>query len=479
MPLTLRFQSTGTVPGNAGPVRMRGQNMTIGRGPENDLTLPDPDRIISKRHCVIEMRGDSFVAIDISSNGTFLNYGKEPLGPDLHPVENGDILSIGPYELIVEIAEGTAAEETTGWTGAPAPGARSWGQVPGASPVSYPDGALLDSLLGGPEVEGGATGGPLIPDDADDDLLGGLPELPRERAPDPVVTRSSEAHFAGQSFRPPPSPPAPAPPPPVGLIPDDWDLGLGDDDHEAEPPSRGPFDAARPAPAPIPEDPLEVPLDAAPPEPEPQPKATAAPAPQVAAPTEATDLIRTFLDAMGAKRFPEIGEPPEVTMARLGRTMRILVTGIREILMTRTAIKSEFRMSQTVIRRTGNNPLKFSITEDDAVERIASPPAEGYMDPDRAAEEALRDIRAHEVAMVSGMQAALKGLLSQFDPEVLAAKLAENPRSGGLLKSKKTQYWEVFEQTYAEISEQAENDFHELFTREFARAYQSQLEKMK
>jgi len=166
-------------------------------------------------------------------------------------------------------------------------------------------------------------------------------------------------------------------------------------------------------------------------------------------------------------------------MARLGGTMRTLIIGIREILMTRTAIKGEFRMGQTVIRRTGNNPLKFSITEDEAVERIAGPPAEGYMDPGQAAEEALRDIRAHEVAMVTGMQAALKGLLAQFDPEVLARKLTENPRSGGLLKSKKSQYWEVFEETYAAISEQAENDFHELFTREFAQAYQAQLEKMK
>lgn len=465
---------------------MRGQNLTIGRGPENDLTLPDPDRMISKRHCVIETRGDSFVAIDISSNGTFLNYGKEPLGPDLHPVENGDILSIGPYELIVEISEGTAVEEMTAWTEPPAPAAPGWGHGPAASSMSDPDSALLDSLLGGPEVGGAAAGGPLIPDDADDDLLGGFPEPPRTGAPDPVVTRSSEAHFAGQSFRPPPSPPAAAPPPSRSLIPDDWDLGLGDDEPEPGPLSAEPFGATQPAPAPIPDDPLEDPLDFAPPEQLPPPKATAAPAPPPAAapalPREAADpaaLVRTYLDAMGAKRVPETGEPPEVTMARLGRTMRILVTGIREILMTRTAIKSEFRMSQTVIRRTGNNPLKFSITEDEAVERIASPPAEGYMEPDRAAEEALRDIRAHEVAMVSGMQAALKGLLSQFDPEVLAAKLAENPRSGGLLKSKKTQYWEVFEQTYATISEQAENDFHELFTREFARAYQSQLEKMK
>jgi predicted component of type VI protein secretion system len=32
---------------------------------------------------------------------------------------------------------------------------------------------------------------------------------------------------------------------------------------------------------------------------------------------------------------------------------------------------------------------------------------------------------------------------------------------------------------YAEIADQAENDFNELFAREFARAYQDQLERLK
>jgi type VI secretion system protein ImpI/type VI secretion system protein len=32
---------------------------------------------------------------------------------------------------------------------------------------------------------------------------------------------------------------------------------------------------------------------------------------------------------------------------------------------------------------------------------------------------------------------------------------------------------------YTEISDQAENDFHELFAKEFARAYQDQLDRLK
>ena len=61
MTVTLHFQSTGAVPGDAGPIQMSGLSLTIGRGTENDVVLPDPDRVLSKRHCAIEDHGGSLV----------------------------------------------------------------------------------------------------------------------------------------------------------------------------------------------------------------------------------------------------------------------------------------------------------------------------------------------------------------------------------------------------------------------------------
>ena len=80
MPVTLRFQSSGAVPGDGAPITMIGPNLTIGRGAGNDVVLPDPDRQISKNHCVIEDQDGEITVIDFSTNGTFLNYGKTPLG---------------------------------------------------------------------------------------------------------------------------------------------------------------------------------------------------------------------------------------------------------------------------------------------------------------------------------------------------------------------------------------------------------------
>ena len=81
--------------------------------------------------------------------------------------------------------------------------------------------------------------------------------------------------------------------------------------------------------------------------------------------------------------------------------------------------------------------------------------------------------------MVTGMEAALKGVLQRLDPVKLEAKIQSSGGFGDLLKSKKARYWEVYEAMYSEISDQAENDFHELFSKEFARAYKDQLEKLK
>ncbi|WP_338153291.1 type VI secretion system-associated FHA domain protein TagH [Pseudophaeobacter leonis] len=163
----------------------------------------------------------------------------------------------------------------------------------------------------------------------------------------------------------------------------------------------------------------------------------------------------------------------------MGRVLQALVTGLREILMTRTSIKSEFRIEQTMISAGGNNPLKFSITPEQAIEAMLKPATKGYLSPETAVEEALKDIKAHEVAMVTGMEAALKGVLARLDPKVLEEQIEDKGGLSGLLRGKKARYWDVYERLFSEISDQAENDFHDLFSREFARAYKAQLDKLK
>ncbi len=136
-------------------------------------------------------------------------------------------------------------------------------------------------------------------------------------------------------------------------------------------------------------------------------------------------------------------------------------------------------MQQTVISAGANNPLKFSVSVDQAVEAMVRPATSGYLEASEAAREAMDDIAAHEVAMMAGMEEALKGVLIELDPAQLSERIAADKSLSGVFTNKKARYWDVFEAQYEKISDQAENDFHDLFSKAFADAYQAQLERLK
>ncbi|MEX0365891.1 MAG: type VI secretion system-associated FHA domain protein TagH [Ruegeria sp.] len=483
MTVNLKFQSTGVVPGDGRPVAMQGGSLTVGRGPANDLVLPDPDRTLSKNHFVIEDHNGNVVIVDLSTNGTFLNYSKIPLGRTPTPLNNGDVLIAGGYEMVVEIgADLPTFEEMI-----PQPaqqGGVSHGQAQNApDPLALlddaaPGGDFLDDLLGGDAPKGpGQIDIPdpmdeLLPPMEDDDPFFAKPNDGREGegASDPMHNPSVSDAFAAPSGSG------------GAVIPEDWDDDLlapggGDESDPFAAPEPPAAETVSPPPVkPTPGGRVEAPPPEPTPEPEEEPKADA-PAPATASGDQSA--ARALLEALEVDDLRIEDADLPATMGRMGRVLRAMITGLREILMTRTSIKSEFRIDQTMISAGGNNPLKFSISPEQAIEALVKPRVKGYLGAEEATEQALKDIKAHEVAMVTGMEAALKGVLARLDPEVLAGKIEGSGKLGSLFKGKKAQYWEVYEKMYAEISDQAENDFHDLFSREFARAYKEQLEKLK
>ncbi len=70
------------------------KTVTIGRGPQCDLTLPDP--YISRKHCQIVFRGDHFTVVDLGSLNKTRIKGKEYIQKNL---KNGYILVLGKTEL--------------------------------------------------------------------------------------------------------------------------------------------------------------------------------------------------------------------------------------------------------------------------------------------------------------------------------------------------------------------------------------------
>ena len=77
---------------------------TIGRGTDNAWILPDPERYLSGKHARIDFRSGSYVLVDTSSNGTYINGSQVPLGKyHDYTLKDGDYVRLGEYELLVSI----------------------------------------------------------------------------------------------------------------------------------------------------------------------------------------------------------------------------------------------------------------------------------------------------------------------------------------------------------------------------------------
>lgn len=127
-----------------------------------------------------------------------------------------------------------------------------------------------------------------------------------------------------------------------------------------------------------------------------------------------------------------------------------------------------------------NNPLKFSPSAEAALQHLLSPPMRGFMPPGPAMRDAFDDLRAHQFGFIAGMRAALAGVLQRFRPTELEGRLTQRSGLKSLLPgSRKAAMWDVFTEHYAQISRDAEDDFHSLFGKAFLQAYEEHIAQLR
>jgi type VI secretion system FHA domain protein len=408
--------------------QVHGGEFSLGRGGDNDWVLPDPDRELSKRHCMLQFQGGAWQVSDLSTNGTFVNWDTDPIGRERpRTMRDGDRLRLGRYEIEVRLA--AAADQ--------APPDNPFGGAPNAADRFGDDLRLGAGPSMGPAPIGLAHN--VDPFAAAAQPFAG-PAQPFANPAQPFAGQVQQDHTpqVGDAYRPPALKPS--------LLPDDWDIDP----------------AAAPAPPP-------------PPIAQPPPVIAAAP-PAAAVPQAGTDdLMAAFLRGAGV---PEAApSDPAATMEALGATFLALVSGLRQALMARAAIKGEFRVEQTQIRPRGNNPLKFSTGDTDALVALLGAGRRTEMSAAEAVGEALRDMRLHELATTAAMQSAVRELLAQLDP----ARLQRDAGSGGLAVlpgARKARWWDAYEALHARTTAALSDDFDSVFGKAFARAYERALTEL-
>src|SRR4051812_21000267 len=87
-----------------------GGDFSVGRGPGVDWVLPDPERLLSKRHFAVAYRSGIWQLADTSTNGTFLNRDVAPIGAgDVRNLRDGDRVRLGVYEIEIRLVEDAVA----------------------------------------------------------------------------------------------------------------------------------------------------------------------------------------------------------------------------------------------------------------------------------------------------------------------------------------------------------------------------------
>ena len=505
---------------------------TIGRSDANTMTLPDPGRQISRLQAEISVQGSGFRARNAgAANVIFVNGRALALG-ELHALNDGDELRIGGYALAVQVRGdaagpglarrdgvaaydvilGSAAEQRTDplavrapvrapappfGAGAPA-GVHPFadllgpsGDVAGvgrADPFDFaqpraghgagapwpadvdpfddpapPPQVLVDAaappadfdgpLAGyGPNPVSGSSleafglgaGAPAVAADSLDAFLGGRAAPPSAALDDLLGRQPSSDPFAIFD-----GPEGLAPPPPVYAAAD----------HVPE------LQAAyRPPPV------RSEPVEPAPPPPPAPPRREAAGAPA---------LWQAFCTGLGID-LPRETEFDAAEMRAIGMLLREAVEGALKLMQVRASTKNELRANVTTIRTRNNNPLKFSPTAENALTQMLRPPQRGFMAGPAAMQDAMQDLMGHSIGTMVGMKAALAGVLAQFEPRQLEARLVGRGLLDSLVPAtRKARLWDLYLQHFDSIRNDAQDDFHHLFGAAFVAAYEEQIDLLR
>ena len=480
MPITLSvYMYRNAAPAQALTRRFDQLGGAIGRAPGNDLVLDDPGKYISRLHARVEYRDEGFWLVDVGSNPSLVNDRPVGAGRSVQ-LEDGDRVTIGDYQLLASVE----SEATAFMPAAPPPSPL---QVAPPPPPVTPDLPMNpdDSLANAGILDVG--GDPLNPsfDPLGLNLFGSPAPAPAQSVPAWRGAESDHVPPEQLPFAPPPVVAAPQPQAQAAAamaIPDDYDP-LAD--------FLPPRVQAAPAPAPLKVEeaeatafvPAELPVPAAPPPPPPPPSPP--PPPVQAAPrapgTAAADdpVIQALMRGLGLSELNTKRSAEEIAELA-GAMLREATAGTMGVLMGRAMTKRESRLDMTMISAAANNPLKFFPDADSALTQMINGTMPGYMQPARAFANAFDDLKAHELAIMAGMRAALEGVLARFDPAAIEARLqVPTVMDKMLAANRKAKMWDRMVELYTQMASEADSDFHRLFGEAFGQAYEEQVARLR
>ena len=161
----------------------------------------------------------------------------------------------------------------------------------------------------------------------------------------------------------------------------------------------------------------------------------------------------------------------EALALNAARLLRQSVGGLQQSLRTRSELKNELRLAQTIVQGTNKNPLKFAVDPSDALEILLQPNKPGQLPAEQSISRAFRDLQAHQVALLTASRAAVRGTLEHFSPQQLTLRFERDNKP---LLATSGSRWRAYGR-YHQALRQDDDWSERLLARDFAQAYEEQI----
>lgn len=441
------------------------------------MILPDAMRYLSGHHARIEYRAPDYYIVDTSTNGVFINHSPTPLGNgNSVKLQNQELISIGDYDISVEISAQSQ-------------------DIPAAhiednESIDFPDDPFAD--ITSDPIKQMIDSNELMPDDWKSNKENtadpfDIPAVASEKAElervpsyqeafQPFNEQSGSTSITQEADALQTDIDAASTSSPEDIFSEDWFIKDKHDEHNRTDSSADAPLTAQPAKKNKTVEQPDTTVEAS----EAPPASSENISPPVAETQHQDDLIHSFLRGADLEDERLAKAITADTFHTIGTILRTSIQGAMDVLSSRARIKNEMHLDVTTIRPIQNNPIKFSVSADEALAKLLLQQDKGYLLAEEAVNEAFNDIRAHQLSVIVGMQTALLAILKRFDPEKLEQRLQkQSPMSASIPIRKKTMLWDLFEQLYEEIGHEAEDDFYHLFGQAFAESYDEQINKFK
>lgn len=398
---------------------------TIGRSSENEWILPDPERYLSGKHARVDFRAGTYILVDTSSNGTYVNGAQVPLGKyHDYVLRDGDYIRIGEYELLVSIdktndfpPDDSAIVAYDGNSPSSAAKKSTANDIgadldlsallePSDISVSVKDIAAQDSGIRPRDAYGQALN---VREDTPPTDAAGTPwhmltrPLKVEQAkPDFLATGSMNAAGSMQAAQ------AAAPGQGQALYDGDFDAGLAAFCRGAGIDPRGLSNVARSA-----------------------------------------------------------------ALQLAGQLLRETTLGLMDLNHSRAEFRNRFRIPSAP-SEAPESPLNFSKGVDEALVRLLT-----NLSTRAGSVEAIRtnfrELKAQNTAAMVAMHAAFEEFLGRMDPKELEERFERAGKRGVFGSQNKSKYWDLYAEMYNGLAQRPEGGFPHLFNETFAKAFEAKL----